>query len=96
MGREAPRAAEDLAQVVALAEEHLVAPSLWLALRDLEGLDPGLERRLRAHYAVNVVNTSRAFSQLRECVDALNRKGVAPVVLKGALGLLEDPLPTQG
>ena len=55
----------------------------------MSGIEPAMTKRLQAEYAANVVATSRMSSQLRACIGALNRVGVEPLVLKGALGLLE-------
>jgi hypothetical protein len=56
----------------------------------MSGIEPAITRRLQAEYATNVVTTSRMSSQLRDCIRALNLVGVEPVLLKGALGLLES------
>jgi len=87
--RERPR---DCAAVVATAEQYRLTPALFEAAREanlLDWFDGGLTDRLRAEYAANVVTNAHLGRQLGECLDALNRHGIEPVVLKGALGLIE-------
>jgi hypothetical protein len=81
---------DDWAGVVSSAEYFLLTPALWEAIRGMSGIEPAITRRLQAEYATNVVTTSRMSSQLRDCIRALNLVGVEPVLLKGALGLLES------
>ncbi len=83
--------------IVATAERYRLTPALFEALRHadtLRVLDADLAERLRAEYAANVVTNATLARQLRECLGALNRHGIEPVVLKGALALIEGPTPS--
>jgi Uncharacterised nucleotidyltransferase len=76
-------------EVVATAEYFSLTPALWQAVRQMNGIEADVASRLRAEYAANVVTLSQMSSQLSACIGALNGDGIEPVVLKGALGLLE-------
>jgi hypothetical protein len=80
----------DWAAVAATAESHRLTPPLWEAIRDLNWIDERIRTRLRAEFAANVVTNARMSEQLRAGLLALNDHGVEPVVLKGALVLLDE------
>jgi hypothetical protein len=80
----------DWAAVAATAESYHLTPVLWEATRHTTGMDEGIITRLRAEYAANVVVNARMADQLRHALVALNRGGIEPVVLKGALQLLRQ------
>jgi len=90
---EPPPVPADWAAVAATAENYRLTPALWEAVRGVGGLEEDVAERLRTEYAANVVATSRASTQLRECIGAFNRLGIEPVVIKGAVGLLEGRTP---
>jgi hypothetical protein len=77
------------APVVATAERYRLTPALWEAVGTAADLPETLASRLQAQYAANVVALARMSAQLRDCLDALNRGGMQPVVLKGGLAVLE-------
>jgi hypothetical protein len=80
----------DWAAVVATAEYFRLTPALWVVVGDRVEMEEAMVRRLRSQYAANVVMTARLSRQLRDCLDAINRRGIRPVVLKGAVELLEE------
>jgi Uncharacterised nucleotidyltransferase len=86
---EPPPVPADWAPVVATAESYRLTPALWEAVGATANLTENMASRLQAQYAANVVALSRMSDQLRDGLDALNRSGMQPVVLKGALAVLE-------
>jgi Uncharacterised nucleotidyltransferase len=86
---EPPPAPTDWADVVATAESYRLTPALWEAVGAADGLTVNMASRLQAQYAANVVALARMSDQLRNCLEALNRGGMQPMVLKGALAVLE-------
>ena len=85
--------------VVARARGELVLPAFGAAARDL-GVLGLLESRARARLAIahaaNVERNSRIGEQLATLVDVLNRAGMEPVLLKGAIRLVDGLYPDAG
>jgi hypothetical protein len=77
------------ASVVATAETYRLTPALWEAVGTAATLPESMASRLQAQYAANVVALARMSDQLRDVLAALNRGGLQPLVLKGALAVLE-------
>lgn len=76
--------------LIEFANHELLAPTLWVALRDKELADelpPPSAAHLRRAHAVNRVRNERIRGELEASIGALNRAGVRPVLLKGAVDL---------
>ena len=89
----------DWEHVVGYASGDLVLPAFAAAATDL-GLSESLDRELGAFLnAVHAANTERN-NELRDelsvVVHALNRVGIEPVLLKGAIRLLDGLYPDDG
>ena len=84
-------------QVLCLANRHLIAPTLFAAL-DARGLGDCLPADVGAYlkelYRLNLQRNLQLGSELSEVVAALNGINVQPVLLKGAVSLVE-PLYAQ-
>jgi hypothetical protein len=78
-------------EVVALASELLVTPSLWCAVAQLDDdtLRAPVAEELRDHYRSNTVRNLRLRHQLTGAVQALNAAGIVPLLFKGALVLVD-------
>jgi hypothetical protein len=89
----------DWEHVVGYASGDLVLPALAAAATDL-GLSESLDRELGAFLnAVHAANTERnneLRDELSAVVHASNRVGIEPVLLKGALRLLDGLYPDDG
>jgi hypothetical protein len=70
--------------VLALAEEHSLAPALWVALRDGPALPADVAGRLRRAHRSNVGRELLLRRQLTEVAQALGAHGVDTLLLKGA------------
>ncbi|HEX6259808.1 MAG TPA: nucleotidyltransferase family protein [Woeseiaceae bacterium] len=85
--------------VVARARGELVLPALGAAVRDLDLLG-SLEPRMRALLAIahpaNVDRNRKLREQLAAVVGVLNRAGIEPVLLKGAIRLVDGLYPDSG
>jgi hypothetical protein len=85
--------------VAARATNEFVLPAFAAAVRDL-GLIGSLEPELRAFlamaHAANVKRNDGVRGQLAAVVGALNRVGVEPVLLKGAIRLVDGLYPDPG
>lgn len=81
----------DWEMVVALANEHLLVPVLWSALKNKE-LDGYLPEDLREYffefYKLNLERNTKITKQIEEAAEQLNRIGIEPVLLKGAAHLV--------
>jgi len=89
----------DWERVVGLASDQLVLPALGAALRDLEligWLDQELGGFLVAVHAANRERNRELRDELAAAVGVLNRVGIEPVLLKGALRLLDGLYPDDG
>jgi len=79
--------------IVALANEHLLVPALWVSLRD-KTLDRDLPEDLRQYlldfHKLNLERNARLKSQIEEAARRLNQIGIEPVLLKGAAHLFSD------
>jgi hypothetical protein len=89
----------DWVGVVRLGSDHFVLAALAAALRYL-GLAGALEPELRAFLgAVHALNEDRngeLYRQLAEVVARLNQIGIEPVLLKGAIRLVDGLYPDPG
>jgi hypothetical protein len=77
-------------QIVALANHELLAPTLWVRLRDrglVDTLPPEVVHYLRRAHAVNTVRNDRLRAELLAVLRALAGRGIEPVLLKGAVDL---------
>ena len=85
--------------VVARARGELVLPAFGAAMRDL-GLLGSLEPRARAllaiAHAANIERNSKVREQLAALARVLNRAGIEPVLLKGAIRLIDGLYPDSG
>jgi hypothetical protein len=78
--------------VAGLANHHAITPALWSALvrRDLVGLLPtDLKAYLRLLYEMNSARNGLIRQQLLEAAICLNRAGIRPTLMKGAITLFE-------
>lgn len=78
-------------ELISFANHELLAPALWVALRDKElvsELSDGTAEYLRRVHAVNRVRNDRIRTELKEVIRALNEDGIEPVLLKGAIDLV--------
>ena len=86
-------------RVVGHASVQLVLPAFAGALRDLDligALDEELGAFLEAVHAANVERNCELSDELVAAVSALNRAGIEPVLLKGAVRLVDDLYPDHG
>jgi hypothetical protein len=85
--------------VLALANEHLLTPALWTALRT-SPLRPRLPDEvadyLQALHRLNGERNRTIRAQLGELVGALNDAAIVPVLLKGAATLFAGPYADNG
>jgi hypothetical protein len=96
--RRLPTLAGDWPAVIVLTDSHLVTPALWLAFRR-HGLSDELPEDARVYlaalYDMNLARNAALNVQLDEAIDALNRRGIRPMLLKGAaylkLATHDDP-----
>lgn len=83
----------DWVGLAAVANEHLVAPTVWTAL-DRGGLLPELPEDFRAYLAAihraNAIRGEAMRRQLRRAASALNAAEIVPVLLKGGARLFEN------
>jgi hypothetical protein len=83
----------DWVGLAAIANTHLVAPALWLAL-DRKGLLPVVPGDFRdylsAIYRANQTRMAAMRHQARAAVASLNAAEIAPILLKGAARLFEE------
>ncbi len=89
-----PLVTDDWASVLALANRTLLTPALFASLTDtrqVERLPPDVRDYLAFIHACNRERNERLRTQLLEAVAALNRCGVTPLVLKGAVPLFLSP-----
>jgi Uncharacterised nucleotidyltransferase len=89
----------DWVEVVEQASEHFVLAAFAAALRDLNlaaVLEPELSEFLAAVHAANEERNGELYSQLAEVVAKLNRIDVEPVLLKGAIRLVDGLYPDLG
>jgi hypothetical protein len=85
--------------VVSQASEQFVLAAFAAAVRDLgldASLDPDLGGFLSAVHAANVERNRQLRAQLAEVIAPLNRIGIEPVLLKGAVRLVDDLYPDLG
>lgn len=76
--------------MVELAEEHGLAPALWLVCRDRQLAPPAvLGERLRSHHRSNVGRMIVLRQQVADVVGLMDEAGVDAVLLKGAAHLAE-------
>lgn len=97
-GRMRRLAVRDWAVPIAVANEHLVGPAYYAALRTASVLDE-LPEDVRAYLALlhgaNLGRNAALRAQMAELLQALASAGIEPMVLKGArvlaVGLYDDP-----
>jgi len=80
-------------QVLRLANQHLLAPALYLSLRNnglLESIDAKLSEFLHEVYEHNATRNEQLVKQMQEVAELLNHQGIQPVLLKGVGALVED------
>jgi hypothetical protein len=76
---------------LAFANHELLAPTLWVRLRDkglLDAIPASAAAFLRRSHAINTVRNERIRGELLEAARAMNAAGVEPVVLKGGVDLI--------
>lgn len=86
-------------RVLGYAGAEYVLPAFAAALGDLGlsgSLDPELGAFLETVHAANVERNTEIGSELEAAVGVLNRAGVEPVLLKGAIRLVDDLYPDHG
>lgn len=84
-------AALEWPKLIVLADTHLVSPALWLGLRaqgSTESLPEDARQYLEALYRMNLARNVAITAQLEEAVEALNGRGISPLLLKGAAYLV--------
>ena len=87
-------AAADWTAVLALANEHLLTPALWSVLGAsgrAEAIPADVRDYLQALHALNGQRNAAIRGQSVELAGALNKAGIVPVLLKGALTLFDGP-----
>jgi hypothetical protein len=96
--RPAQPEAADWRELVEIADELMVTPALWTALRDsrLPAPPPDAAAHLREWHVGNTVRNLRFRHQLVTAVQALNEHGIEPLLFKGALQLIDGTLPHLG
>jgi len=83
----------DWENIVGLANNHLLAPAMWLALNKktlVDDLPEELTVYLHDLYQLNFERNQQLHSQLLQAVRQLNHNGIIPVLLKGAKHLVTD------
>jgi len=83
----------DWEHIVSLANDYLLTPAMWLALKHKHLIDdlPGeLADYLGDLYQLNVERNRNLRAQLLEAVRQLNQCGITPILLKGAKHLVTD------
>ena len=86
-------------RVLGLASAQFVLPAFAAALRDLDligSLDEGLGAFLLAVHAANLERNVELRDELAAAVGVLNRAGIEPVLLKGAIRLTDRLYPDDG
>ena len=89
----------DWERVVGHASNQYVLPAFAAALQDLEligALDEGVGAFLEAVHAANAERNREIGDELVTAVGILNRVGVEPVLLKGAIWLVDELYPDHG
>jgi hypothetical protein len=89
----------DWERVVGVASAHFVLPASAAALRDLgplKSLDDELGAFLETVHAANMERNAELRVELAAAVKALNRAGIEPVLLKGAIRLADRLYPDDG
>ena len=89
----------DWESVVGYASNQFALPAFAAALQDLdliELMDEELGAFLNAVHPANVERNSEICDELIGAVGALNRVGMEPVLLKGAIRLVERLYPDHG
>jgi hypothetical protein len=89
----------DWERVVGRASAQYVLPALAAALRDLDlirSLDEELGTFLQAVHAANLERNRELRDELSDAVGVLNRVGIEPVLLKGAIRLVDGLYPDGG
>ncbi|MCW0481123.1 nucleotidyltransferase family protein [Gaoshiqia sediminis] len=89
----------DWQDFVALCSNHLILPAIFIKFkthRILEHLPNELTDYLQEVYELNEVRNRGILDQLHEIVDELNKRGIAPIFLKGAAYLLDGLFPIIG
>jgi hypothetical protein len=90
---------DDWAHVIELANRALLTPALFSSLArtgQLDGLPDEVRAYLRLIHDCNRERNLRLRLQLTEALTALNRVGIAPVLLKGAVHLFLAPVERLG
>ena len=89
----------DWERVVGVASAHFVLPALAAALRDLGPLksrNDELGLFLQAVHAANRERNAELRDELEAAAKVLNRAGIEPVLLKGAIRLRDELYPDDG
>ena len=89
----------DWERVLRQASGHLVLPAVAAALRDLDlsrSLDEELRAFLEAVHGANVERNRELRGELTAVIGVLNRVGIEPVLLKGAIRLVDGLYPDEG
>ncbi|MDX8445276.1 nucleotidyltransferase family protein [Mesorhizobium captivum] len=92
--RGCPADTADWREVISLANRTLVTPDLFSSLLragQISRLPRDVRKYLRFVHASNRERNLRLRAQLREAVAALNRRGIVPLLLKGAVPLFLSP-----
>jgi Uncharacterised nucleotidyltransferase len=76
-------------RVIALASQHLVSPAIGIVLLHERSIPNGVRDYFAAVIALNQERNRRLEAAIREAIEALNRPGITPLLLKGAANLLE-------
>jgi hypothetical protein len=79
-----------------LATAHLVAPSLYASLAargELDQIPDQIRQALEGIYHLNDLRNRQLRQVLRDAIQALNTRGIQPILLKGAIALLPDQYP---
>jgi Uncharacterised nucleotidyltransferase len=86
-------------RVVGIASGHFVLPAMAAALKDLsllKDLEDELAAFLEAVHAANLERNVELRAELAAAVKVLHRAGIEPVLLKGAIRLLDELYPDDG
>jgi Uncharacterised nucleotidyltransferase len=92
--RRAPVESPDWVQILKVANDQLLTPALWSALRDsgqAETLPADAAEYLATLHRLNGDRNSVLKRQAIELIGALNERGMTPALLKGGLALFNGP-----
>lgn len=76
-------------RIIGLASQHLVSPAIGMVLLRERSIPDCVKDYFAAVVALNQERNRLLEAAIREAIEALNRSGITPLLLKGAANLLE-------